>query len=136
MLLDRDKIQREFSYRTSRSSGSGGQNVNKVETRVEVIFNVGQSSVLTEEQKKLIASRLKNRIDNSGVITVGSSSSRQQKQNRKFATHRLFELLELALKKKKIRKKTGIPKAVKEKRLKSKKQRSEIKSSRSFKPDH
>lgn len=135
MALDHEQLQSEFSYRTSRSSGSGGQHVNKVESRVEVIFNVDESDVLSESQKKLIRSRLKNRIDKSGNIAVNASTSRQQKQNKKLATKRLFELLELALKKKKIRKKTGVPKAVKEKRLKKKKQRSEIKSNRSFKPD-
>lgn len=135
MPLDHENLQSELSYRTSRSSGSGGQNVNKVETRVEVIFCVEESAVLTEEQKKLICSRLKNRIDKKGNLTVSSSTSRQQKQNRKLATERMFSLLELSLKKKKIRKKTGIPKGVQEKRLKKKKQRSEIKSNRSFKPD-
>ena len=135
MSFDHEKLQSEFNYRTSRSSGSGGQNVNKVETRVEVIFSVEKSTVLTDEQKKLICSRLKSRIDKQGNLTVSSSTNRQQKQNRKLATERMFSLLELALKKKKIRKKTGIPKSVQEKRLKKKKQRSEIKSNRSFKPD-
>lgn len=135
MKLDKEKLHTEFNYRTSRSSGSGGQHVNKVESRVEVILNVHNSVSLSENQKKLICLRLKNRIDGNGNIVVSSSTSRQQKQNRKIATKRLFELLELALKKKKIRKKTGIPKAVKENRLRKKKQRSEIKSSRSFKPD-
>jgi len=109
--------------------------VNKVETRVEVIFNVNETELLSETQKKLLHSRLKNRIDKQGKLTVSSSTSRQQKQNRKLATERMFSLLELALKKKKIRKKTGIPKGVREKRLQKKKQRSEIKSNRSFKPD-
>ena len=59
MSLDLERLQPEFTYRTSRSSGSGGQNVNKVETRVEVIFCVEESAVLTEGQKKLICSRLK-----------------------------------------------------------------------------
>ena len=135
MALDREQLQSEFSYRTSRSSGSGGQHVNKVESRVEVIFNIDETELLTLEQKKLIRARLKNRIDSNGNIAVSSSTSRQQKQNKKLATKRLFELLELALKKKKIRKKTGVPRAVKEKRLKKKKHRSEIKSNRTFKPD-
>ena len=136
MDLDKEKLESEFNFRTSRSSGSGGQHVNKVESRVEVLFNVPDSGVLTEVQKKLILTRLKNRIDSTGNIAVSSSTSRQQKQNKKLAIKRLFELLELALKKKKIRKKTGIPTAVKEKRSKKKKQRSELKSDRKFKPDY
>lgn len=133
--LVKEEIVKEFYYRTSRSSGSGGQNVNKVETRVEVIFCIEESVVLSEDQKNLISIKLKNRIDKQGNLAVSSSTSRQQQQNRKLATERMFQLLELALKKKKLRKKSGIPKAIQEKRLKEKKHRSELKSSRSFKPD-
>lgn len=125
----------EISYRTSRSSGSGGQHVNKVESRVEATLNLEDCKSLTADQKDQVVSRLRNRIDKSGNLSVSSSTSRSQKQNKKFATDRLLALIELALKKKKIRKKTGIPKAVKEKRLKNKKRRSELKSSRNFRAD-
>jgi ribosome-associated protein len=130
-----EDILTELSYRTSRSSGSGGQHVNKVESRVEVVWNVAESRALSQEQKALILSRLKNRIDHSGNLTVSSSTSRSQHENKKLATARLLSLVELALKKKKIRKKTGIPNLVKEKRLKEKKKRSELKSSRKFRSD-
>lgn len=135
MSMDKEQITKLIEYKTSRSSGSGGQHVNKTETRVEAILNITQCDVLSDQQKKLICSRLKNRIDKEGNLKVAASSSRYQKQNKKLATNRLLELVELALKKKKIRKKTGIPRSVKEKRLKNKKQRSELKSSRKFRPD-
>ncbi|MCB0753990.1 MAG: aminoacyl-tRNA hydrolase [Flavobacteriales bacterium] len=128
-------ILTELSYRTSRSSGSGGQHVNKVESRVEAVWNVSESKALTPEQKAQILSRLKNRIDQSGNLSASSSTSRSQHQNKQLATERLLALVELALKKKKIRKKTGIPNSVKEKRLKEKKKRSELKSSRKFRSD-
>lgn len=134
-MLNKEEIHKELSYQTSRSSGSGGQHVNKTETRVEVILNVTSSNALTLDQKNLICNRLRNRIDKEGNLRVASSSSRYQNQNKKLATQRLLELLELALKKKKIRKKTGIPQSVKEKRLKNKKHRSEVKSNRKFRPD-
>lgn len=131
----KDEILNELKFKTSRSSGSGGQHVNKVESRVEVIVNIEECLSLSTEQKRQVLLRLKNRIDKSGNLSVSSSTSRSQKQNMKFGIHRILELIELALKKKKIRKKTRIPKAVKEKRLKDKKKRSDLKSSRKFRAD-
>lgn len=131
----KDEILNELKFKTSRSSGSGGQHVNKVESRVEVIVNIEECLSLSTEQKRQVLLRLKNRIDKSGNLSVSSSTSRSQKQNKKFGIHRILELIELALKKKKIRKKTRIPKAVKEKRLKDKKKRSDLKSSRKFRAD-
>lgn len=135
MAFNTEEILKEINYRNSRSSGSGGQHVNKVETRVEAIFNLNDSQSLTVEQKSSIRKRLKNRIDANGNITVSSSTSRYQHQNKKIATKRLVDLLKTALKRKKIRKKTGIPKAVKEKRLKAKKHRSEVKAKRNYRPN-
>ena len=131
----REILISDISFRTSRSSGSGGQNVNKVESKVEASINILENTHFSVNQKSLICSRLKNRIDKHGNLSVTSSTSRYQKQNKKFAISRLLDLIELALKKKKIRKKTGVPKSVKAKRLKKKKQRSEIKSNRKFRPE-
>lgn len=135
MAFNVEELLKELTFRSSRSSGSGGQNVNKVETRVEAILNLNECKALTMEQKAIIRKRLKNRIDASGNLAVGSSTSRYQHQNKKIATKRLIDLLKTALKRKKIRKKTGIPTAVKEKRLKEKKHRSDIKSNRKYRPD-
>lgn len=130
----RNAIEKEITYRTSRSSGSGGQNVNKVETKVSAQFNVSESQVLDENQRARVALRLKNRINSDGILSVDSSETRSQVRNKSFATERLIELVILALKKKKLRKKTAIPESVKRKRLEDKKVRSEKKSRRGFNP--
>ena len=87
----------EFSLRFSRSSGKGGQNVNKVSTRVEVSFDVLGSPSLQEYERTLVLSRLRSRIDGSGVLTVSSDTSRSQWQNRREAVGKLCDLLRDAL---------------------------------------
>ena len=87
----------EFSFRFSRSSGKGGQNVNKVSTRVAVSFDVLGSPSLQEFERTLLLSRLRSRIDSSGVLTVSSDSSRSQWQNRREAVEKLCDLLRRAL---------------------------------------
>jgi ribosome-associated protein len=87
----------EFRLRFSRSSGKGGQNVNKVSTRVEVSFDVLGSPSLQEFERTLLLSRLRTRIDSSGVLTVSSDASRSQWQNRKEAIEKLCDLLRRAL---------------------------------------
>ncbi len=121
----------ELSFKASRSGGKGGQNVNKVSTKVELRFNVMDSSHLTEEQKELISSKLQNRINNDGFFVISSDEKRTQLANKETVIKRFYELLDKALQKPKPRKKTKIPKAVKEKRLSDKKKKSDIKSSRS-----
>jgi ribosome-associated protein len=117
----------ELSYRTTRSSGPGGQNVNKVETRVTVLFDVGASPWLTEEQAARIRQRLSTRIDKRGVLRVVSQKHRTQGANREIARERLASLLAEALEPERSRKPTRKPAAAKRRRLESKRRRSETK---------
>lgn len=129
MALPIDEIGKEFKFRTSKSSGSGGQHVNKTESKVELVFDVMHSVALTDEQKNILSSRLeKDLID--GVLHVVSSEDRSQIKNKEIAIKKLFQKLEKALKPVKKRKKTKPTKAALEKKRVGKTKRSEIKSLR------
>lgn len=125
--------EHELVHRASRSSGPGGQNVNKVNTKITLLFNIGQSSSFSESQKTLINKRLSSRIDKEGYIRVVSQKFRTQKANRLAAMERLQKLLANALKQKPVRKKTKVPYGAKQKRLDAKKHRSRLKQQRSEK---
>ena len=123
----------ELTYKTSRSSGAGGQNVNKVETAVTVLWNVQGSQFFNEQEKTLIAEKLKNRINQEGVLQLSVSESRTQLQNKKNATEKILELVNQSLIVPKKRLKTKPSKSQVEKRIKAKKQISEKKENRRFK---
>jgi ribosome-associated protein len=95
--MDQLIIEKELRFRTSRSSGSGGQNVNKVETRVELIFEPALSNGLTSEEKALLLERLPNKITKEGHLIVVAQESRSQAANRTLAIKRFFALLEKSL---------------------------------------
>jgi ribosome-associated protein len=120
----------ELAYRATRSGGPGGQHVNTSSTRVELEFAVGDSPSLTEAQRARIMDRLATRIDSAGILRLASSSSRSQHQNREDVTARLARLLAVALHEPKARRKTRVPRAAKEARLKEKKKRSRVKKQR------
>ncbi|MBN1506816.1 MAG: aminoacyl-tRNA hydrolase [Sedimentisphaerales bacterium] len=122
--------EEEFTFKTSRSSGPGGQNVNKLNTRVTVLFNVGGSPSLSDDQKRRILARLSSRIDRHGVLRVISQRHRSQEANRRAAMERLEQLLQEALKPAPTRKRTHVPTAARERRLDEKKRRSRLKSQR------
>ena len=126
ILINEDEL--DFTF--SRSSGPGGQNVNKVNTRVTVLFNVTNNRALSQPQKKRILTKLATRADKNGVIRVVSQKFRTQKANRNAAVERLTDLINDALKKKPPRKKTKIPLKAKQKRLEEKRKRSLIKKQR------
>jgi ribosome-associated protein len=132
ILKDRD-FTKEIEIKASRSSGKGGQNVNKVSTKIELVFDVNNSELLNEEEKSLISQKLSNRISKEGKLILQSQESRSQLMNKEIAIEKLYELLETALKKEKPRKKTKPTKAKKEQRLQVKKEISEKKKSRNFK---
>ena len=120
----------ELVFKFSRSGGPGGQNVNKVNTRVTLFFDVANCGSFSDVQRQRILKRLATRADKNGVIRVVSQRYRTQKGNRRVAVERLQELLRGALKKKAVRKKTRVPKAVKRRRLEEKKRRSLLKQQR------
>ena len=126
-------FEHELSYKTSRSSGSGGQNVNKVETSVTVLWKVEDSTVFTESEKERILLKLKNKINAEGILQTTVSESRTQLQNKKIAIEKIQELVNKSLIVPKKRIATKPSRAKVEKRLESKKKISEKKENRKFK---
>jgi ribosome-associated protein len=122
--------EKEMQFTHSRSQGSGGQNVNKVNTRVELRFNIGESETLSEEQKEKIRKRLENRISRSDELIVTLQATRSQLKNKEIAMDRFQNLINSALIPVKKRKKTKPGRAAVEKRLKQKKLTSEKKANR------
>jgi ribosome-associated protein len=120
----------DIVYKFSRSAGPGGQNVNKLNTRVTLLFNVAASRGLTDKQKHLLLTRLSGRITSDGFLKVVSQRHRTQQANRKAAQNRLADLLETALRDIPVRKQTGVPHGEKRKRLLRKRRRGEIKQLR------
>lgn len=113
----------EVSFVTSRSGGPGGQNVNKLETRVTLRFDLAASPTLTEEQKGRLRERLATRITRAGILHVTSQKHRTQAENREAAVARFAELLREGLHEEAPRKPTKIPKAVRRRRVESKRRR-------------
>jgi ribosome-associated protein len=122
----------ELTYKTSRSSGAGGQNVNKVETSVTVLWSFLDSEFFSDFQKRKIATKLNNRINAENILQVSASEYRTQLRNKKLATSKILELVDEALIIPKLRLKTKPTKGKIEKRLKSKKIISEKKANRKF----
>jgi ribosome-associated protein len=130
----------EFIFKASRSRGPGGQNVNKVNTKITLFFDVANCPSLSDSHKRRILKQLRTRADKNGVLRIVSQRHRTQKANRTAAKERLIELLATALAKKPIRKKTRIPASAVRRRLDEKKQRSRLKQQRmakkGFGPDY
>jgi ribosome-associated protein len=120
----------EVRYRFSRSSGPGGQHVNRSETRVELLFDVAHSPALTEAQRGRILSRLAGMVDGEGVLRVVSAATRSQLDNRADALRRFQALLRAALKRRKRRVPTQPSAAARQRRLDQKRARSRIKQTR------
>ncbi len=134
MIEIRDDIlisENELVFKFSRSSGPGGQNVNKVNTRVTLLFDLVNSTNLSDVQKKRILKQLAGRASKEGVIRVVSQRYRTQKANRRAVVERLQVLLSLAMETKPIRKKTKVHGSAKRRRLEEKKRRRILKQQRS-----
>ncbi len=121
---------KEFRFNTSRSSGPGGQHANKVETSVELRFDVQNSELLNQEEKERLLEKLSSKITKEGELIITAESKRSQVKNKEIAVEKFYTTLEKALKKRKKRKPTKPTKAAKEKRLQKKKKRADIKSKR------
>jgi ribosome-associated protein len=133
-INDRISIpEEEFFFTASRSSGPGGQKVNKVSTRVTLWFDIPASPSLNEEDKKRILERLPTRINKEGRLWVSAQQSRSQSSNRDLAKKRLAELLSEALSVSRVRRKTRVPQRVREQRLTDKKKLGQLKAGRSSK---
>ena len=130
MNFTKTDLQKEIVYKTSRSGGKGGQNVNKVSTKVELLFSVDNSALFTEEEKIRINQKLQSRFNKDGLVQVICDEERSQYLNKEKAVERLIVLLTGALHQPKKRKPTKITKAAKLARLDAKKINAQKKESR------
>lgn len=123
--------ENEITFTASRSGGPGGQNVNKVSSRVTLAFDVAGSAVLSEEQKRKIRGKLAKRINKEGVLQIVSQRTRSQELNRADVLDRFADLVRRALTPRQPRIKTHIPPGAKVRRIEEKKRRTVIKQARS-----
>jgi ribosome-associated protein len=130
MNFTKADLQKETSYKTSRSGGKGGQNVNKVSSKVELLFSITSSALFTDEEKEQLTEKLQNRFNKDGYVQVICDEERSQYLNKEKAIGRLTSLLVKALQKPKVRKPTKVSKAAKAARLHSKKIQSTKKEGR------
>lgn len=129
-MIQSNELSKELRFRTSCSQGKGGQNVNKVSTKVEAIFDVNASLLFTEEEKQLIISKSGKFLKDDGSVHITCSKGRSQYLNKKKVIEKLLALIEKCLKQTKKRIKTKMPAEEKEKRIIEKKIRSEKKQGR------
>lgn len=125
-----EQIRKELRYVSSRSSGSGGQHVNKVSSRVTLKFDLESCPYFSDEEKEQIKSKMAGRIGQDGIIQMSCDTSRSQLKNKKLVTARFFEALASAIKKEKIRKECTLPPAIQHKRKQHKMAQSQKKDFR------
>jgi ribosome-associated protein len=128
--MDFEKVKSELHYKAVRSSGAGGQNVNKVSSKVILSFDIGKSQGLTSEEKELLIFKLRPRLTTELVLILNGEEDRSQLKNKVLVTKRFLEIIKKALIVPKQRKPTRIPRSVIEKRIKAKRNTSLIKQNR------
>lgn len=128
-IQERELIK-ECVFKTARSGGKGGQNVNKVETKVELWFDIRNSYRLSDDEKELLLKKLANKLDKEGNLHIQEQSDRTQLKNKELLKEKFYKLILSGLKVAKPRKATKVSKAVKAKRLENKRVKSELKQSR------
>lgn len=133
-MVEKEKLVSELQFKAVRSSGAGGQNVNKVASKVVLNFNLRNSKVLTEEEIAILEVKLEPRLTSDGVLILNCDEDRSQLKNKEIVTKRFLAIIANGLLVPKIRKATKVPRSVIEKRIKQKRNTSEIKYFRK-KPD-
>ena len=133
--MNKDALQKEVTYKTSRSGGKGGQNVNKVSSKVELLFSVNDSLLFNDDEKALLNEKLQSRFNKDGQVQIICDEDRSQYINKQKAIDRLVNLLINALHVPKVRKKKGVSKAAKAARLENKRIHSAKKENRRAKFD-
>lgn len=128
--METSKIISELQFKAVRSSGAGGQNVNKVSSKVVLTFDLKNSQSLTEEEKALLETKLSSRLTSEQILILNCDEDRSQFKNKAIVTKRFLDIITSGLHIQKIRKPTKIPKSVIRKRIKDKKNISEIKKTR------
>lgn len=128
--MDSDKIISELNFKAVRSSGSGGQNVNKVSSKVVLNFDLNASQALSEDEKLLLQENISARLTSENILILNCDEDRSQLKNKEIVTRRFLEIIKKGLYVPKVRKATKVPKAVIKKRIKDKKNVSDLKQSR------
>ncbi|WP_452229211.1 MULTISPECIES: alternative ribosome rescue aminoacyl-tRNA hydrolase ArfB [unclassified Lacinutrix] len=129
-MFSEKQLISELNYKAIRSSGAGGQHVNKVSSKIELTFNLEDSQVFNDEEKERLERKLNKRLTKQNVLIIQCGESRSQHKNKKIAIQRFLQILREGLVVPKKRKPTRIPRAVKIRRLKSKRSNSEKKTNR------
>lgn len=128
--MNKEIILSELKFKAVRSSGAGGQNVNKVSSKVVLSFDLVSSTGLSEEEKEYLKEKIPHKLTQDFILIINCDEDRSQKKNKELAIKRFIDLIISGLKKPKIRQKTKIPSAIKEKRIKLKKNIGDIKKLR------
>jgi ribosome-associated protein len=128
--MNTELLLHEVTYKATRSSGPGGQHVNKTSTRVELYWNLEESQAVSDAERALLRTALENRINREGQLILSASRTRSQLKNKREVTDKFIKLLERKVQPPRVRKKTRTPASVKRKRLKDKRVASEKKANR------